>query len=589
MIDKKLDFVDDKIDHLHGLSDSIEGNITATADMFQEIYANPTRLETNILSSIEFFKRVGDRSNYFYGIGYAINPKYKDYGVYTYMNDDDHIVADSMEQVYKKTGTHYYQRPWFVRSLKDKKSFFLSPQPSKFGNLDYTVTYCFPFLYHDNLYAVGIIDVSMNAFFKILSAEANMDNNVQVFYVSQEYDDHPRQFISLDSKKENVPTEKLNWLYGSNKLKFSKWTYYGGYLYNKPTFMGGAFSFIIKIYIIPLIVKMLGTLLIVLASVLAISYYLRRFSKESIKTVTLPIENLLSEVNRIASGDLDNRILATTGIYELDKLSSSVDSMRSDICSLIKKEKDSESLKSGIELASRIQAAFLSQSDFERKNKCDSLDVYFAYEKGNMISGDIYLVSKIEDSLYILIGDASGKDVAASIFSIFVLARFKVLLSRQLAPQELLTELNEYLCEFNSETMFITATCCKINMKTMECIVSNAGHSRPLLYSLSQPDVQEVVCDSNLVLGVLPGYTYTATRFIMRQEEELILYTDGITEAASHEGYYGEQGLVEFISTLNRNKVRDPAKDLISDVARYNSDGKDKDDRTVIWVRNVNN
>ena len=305
--------------------------------------------------------------------------------------------------------------------------------------------------------------------------------------------------------------------------------------------------------------------------------------------MTLPIENLLGEVNRIASGDLNNRILATTGIYELDKLSSSVDSMRSDICSLIKKEKDSESLKSGIELASRIQSAFLSQSDFERKNKCDSLDVYFAYEKGNMISGDIYLVSKIEDSLYILIGDASGKDVAASIFSIFVLARFKVLLSRQLAPQELLTELNEYLCEFNSETMFITATCCKINMKTMECIVSNAGHSRPLLYSCSQPDVQEVVCDSNLVLGVLPGYKYTATQFMMRQEEELILYTDGITEAANHEGYYGEQGLVEFISTLNRNKVRDPAKDLISDVARYNRDGKDKDDRTVIWVRNVNN
>ncbi|WP_159084530.1 SpoIIE family protein phosphatase [Dongshaea marina] len=586
MLDRKRDAIDYKLNQLHRLSDGIKENMMTTADMFQEIYTNPTRLKTDIPESTRFFKRVGDRSIYFYGIGYALNPKYKDYGAYIYMNDNDEIVVDSMEDIYHKTGESYYQRPWFIRALQEKKSFFLSPQPSKFGNLDYTVTYCFPLMYKDSVYAVGVIDVSMSAFFKILSKEAKSDSDVEVFYVSQEYDDHPRQFISLDDDKSNVATEHLNWLYSNQSIKFSQWSYEGGYLYNKAIFMNGAFSFIIKINIIPLIFKMIFILLLVSMSVLLISYYLRRFSKETIKTVTLPIESLLDEVGRIAAGNLESRVSVATGIYELDKLSSSIDSMRSDICSLIQKEKENEHMKAGIELASRIQSAFLSQSESESKNIRGSLDIYSSYEQGNIISGDIYLVHQIEDTLYIFIGDASGKDVAASIFSLFVLARFKILSNQLMNPQELLTELNDYLCEFNSETMFITATCCKIDMKTMECIISNAGHACPLLYSGLRKEVQEISCDTNLVLGVISGYRYTQTRMILNRDEEIILCTDGVTEAVYEGEYYGQQGLVNFIHGFNRQSTLDPAKALISDVACFNLDGKDKDDRTVIWIRN---
>ncbi|RNC76570.1 hypothetical protein DA717_15240 [Piscirickettsiaceae bacterium NZ-RLO2] len=58
-----------------------------------------------------------------------------------------------------------------------------------------------------------------------------------------------------------------------------------------------------------------------------------------------------------------------------------------------------------------------------------------------------------------------------------------MLSSQLLSPGRLLTELNDYLCEFNREAMFITAMCCKIDTTNMTCVFANAGHDLPLLYS----------------------------------------------------------------------------------------------------------
>ncbi|WP_158006907.1 PP2C family protein-serine/threonine phosphatase, partial [Piscirickettsia litoralis] len=363
------------------------------------------------------------------------------------------------------------------------------------------------------------------------------------------------------------------------------WVYKDGNLYSHIHFMKSSLNFIVKINLIPIFLKITLLFLVVIFFVIFIARFFIKYVKKAIINISLPIEYIVEEVNKIAGGDLSHNISIKSGIYEVDKLSESIESMRNELIDLIKKEKENEHIKTEIQLASRIQSAFLSQSSKELDEISECLDIFSCYDKGNMISGDIYFINRVGESIYIFVGDLSGKDVAASIFSLFVLARFKILSRQLLNPAQLLIELNNYLCEFNSETMFITATCCKIDTNSMTCIFANAGHDRPLLYSAETQKAKEILCDSNLVLGVLAEQSYTETQLQLCKNEEVILYTDGITEAAQNNKQYGKSRLINFVQDCDREAATDLAAALVADVAKFNYDDKNKDDRTVVWVR----
>ncbi|MGJ3494055.1 SpoIIE family protein phosphatase [Piscirickettsia salmonis] len=582
----KIRNIENNLNKLYRLSDKIEEKIVSTSFILKEVYTDPRSLTRDFKKSIDFFTNLGLLNKYFYGVGYAVNPVYKEYAVYIYRNPLGKIVADNMVSVYAKHQQKYYERPWFKQVVNDSKPHYFSPQTNLFGTPSYDLTYTFPLSYKKRVYAVGIVDVSMSEFFYLLFKELKSYEDVDVYYISGKYNNHKDEIISLDG--DFISSKKLKNLkeyYGSGGLNKKKWFYKGGSLYINLCFMRGSLNFIVKIDLVPIFCKIAFLFIVIIFTVLFITLFLLSLSRRAITNISFPIEHIVKEVNKIAMGDLSNAISITSCVYEVNALSQSIESMRSEIIKLIKKEKESENIKAEIQLASRIQSAFLSQSNKNFGQMSKYLDIFSCYDKGNMISGDIYFINKIGESIYIFIGDSSGKDVAASIFSLFVLARFKILSSQLLSPGRLLTELNDYLCEFNREAMFITAMCCKIDTTNMTCVFANAGHDLPLLYSAESKKVKEILCDPNLILGVLAKQNYIEATVKLCKNEEIILYTDGITEAVKSSKYYGKHNLITFIKNSNRESITDLAKALVADVAEFNYDGKNKDDRTAIWIK----
>jgi sigma-B regulation protein RsbU (phosphoserine phosphatase) len=105
---------------------------------------------------------------------------------------------------------------------------------------------------------------------------------------------------------------------------------------------------------------------------------------------------------------------------------------------------------------------------------------------------------------------------------------------------------NRALCRHTPLDRFVTFFYATIDTSTRMLACSNAGHNPPILVR-ADGSVWRPASDG-MVLGVLENNTYSQTEVPLRSGDRLVLFTDGITEAGSHEGReFGEDRLVELV------------------------------------------
>src|SRR5262244_583386 len=92
-------------------------------------------------------------------------------------------------------------------------------------------------------------------------------------------------------------------------------------------------------------------------------------------------------------------------------------------------------LEDDLQLASQIQKGLLPSRDY----KVDGWEIAYYYEPAGLVSGDYCdLISKPDQSLYFIVGDVSGKGVAASMLMAHLQAMFRTLTSINLPLGQLL-------------------------------------------------------------------------------------------------------------------------------------------------------
>lgn len=70
--------------------------------------------------------------------------------------------------------------------------------------------------------------------------------------------------------------------------------------------------------------------------------------------------------------------------------------------------------------------------------------------------------------------------------------------------------------------------------------------------------------------------------------QEIVLYTDGITDANNEEDeMYGEERLLNFFNAFESNA--DPIKPLLSDIDEFAQDAEQYDDITLVYLKIKNN
>ena len=240
-------------------------------------------------------------------------------------------------------------------------------------------------------------------------------------------------------------------------------------------------------------------------------------------------------------------------------------------------EGEKERIKAELDIATRIQQANLPTEAIDKKQ----FKVNGYSRPAKEVGGDFFDYYKLdEDNLALVIGDASGKGVPAALLATITQVIIKQLLRHEKDPSKVLFELNNQICENNSEVMFITLWLGIYNKATHTLTFSNAGHNPPLIKHNNK--FEYLMVDEGIVLGILEDFEFKKDE--IKLKDAVVVYTDGITDANNkNDEMFGEERLINFFNNFKSDS--DPILPLLDDINDYIGDCEQFDDMTLLYLK----
>jgi sigma-B regulation protein RsbU (phosphoserine phosphatase) len=242
---------------------------------------------------------------------------------------------------------------------------------------------------------------------------------------------------------------------------------------------------------------------------------------------------------------------------------------------------EQRALEQDLELASRVQRGLLPQSDVRVRD----WRVHYFYRPAGIVSGDYcdLIQGPGENSkLIFLLGDVSGKGVAASMLMTHLHAMFRALAGIGLELDALLEMANRMFCESTIAGQFATLVCGRAG-RSGEIEIASAGHFPILLASKNGVTHLDA---TGLPLGMFSTSRYSVHRARLEPGDSLLLYTDGISEARNGTGEdFGLEGLSRAAADRYGWEPKDFVTACLADVEKHCAGGHQTDDQTLMVVQ----
>jgi sigma-B regulation protein RsbU (phosphoserine phosphatase) len=206
-----------------------------------------------------------------------------------------------------------------------------------------------------------------------------------------------------------------------------------------------------------------------------------------------------------------------------------------------------------------------------------------AWQPAREVGGDYFDVIQLDkDRLGICVGDVAGKGIAAALLMANLQASFRAFATTDASPQVVCTKLNRFLCANIASGKFVTFFYAVFDADTRTLTYENAGHSPGIL--LRSNGTTETMKGGGAVLGVLPDGTYQDYTAQLQPGDQLLLSTDGITEAENAKlEEFGDERLVE-AARARHGSALEVQRAIMQQVTAF-CGGNFRDDATVLVLR----
>ena len=184
-----------------------------------------------------------------------------------------------------------------------------------------------------------------------------------------------------------------------------------------------------------------------------------------------------------------------------------------------------------------------------------------------------------------LLGDASGKGVAAGLVASAVQARVNTAARlAHLDPEELMSAVDRDVYATTDGARYATAIYGVLDSESAKMTIVNAGHPSPLVFSRAAP--VRTLTATGPALGLVETGQFGSQSVKLSPGMLLVAYTDGVSEARNQsDEEFGETQLIEIIEA-NRDQGATPICSAILDAVReFRATRQDQDDVTVMVVK----
>lgn len=213
-------------------------------------------------------------------------------------------------------------------------------------------------------------------------------------------------------------------------------------------------------------------------------------------------------------------------------------------------DKERQALETDLELAAAIQHGLLPKMALGH----GSWRTDFIYQPLGPVSGDYCDVIPVGDDLYFILGDVSGKGMAASLLMSSLHAIFHSLIPLGLGLEEMMARANHLLVESSPANQFATLVLGKA-ARDGELEIVNAGHLSPLLIKNA---IAGELNHAGLPLGMFARTHFASSKVQVDRGDSLLLFTDGLTEAVDENGT--EYGIRKLFEAVNGNGWKEPGE-----------------------------
>lgn len=307
------------------------------------------------------------------------------------------------------------------------------------------------------------------------------------------------------------------------------------------------------------------------------------------RVVTKPIGKLAAFTKNITeTGVFENQRISLKTGDEIEQLGNSfnymLEKLESYIANLSRVTAEKERIGAELDIAKNIQASMLP-CIFPAFPERREFDIYATMDPAKEVGGDFYDFFMVDERhLAIVMADVSGKGVPAALFMVIG----KTLINDHTVPGkdlgEVFTEVNNMLCESNSEGLFITAFEGVLDLATGEFNFVNAGHEMPFILKAGGA-FEPYKIRPGFVLAGMENMKYRAGSITLGAGDKIFQYTDGVTEATSSENEL--YGMDRLKNALNSVKNAAPAEILgavKADIDKFVSGAPQFDDITMLCL-----
>ncbi len=242
-----------------------------------------------------------------------------------------------------------------------------------------------------------------------------------------------------------------------------------------------------------------------------------------------------------------------------------------------------------LQIAAEIQRSFLPDSI----EQVPGFEIAAKSIMAKEVGGDFFDVMPFEivrlkkGATGIVIADVSGKGIPAALFMALsrIVIRVNALWHKK--PTDVIKDANNIISSDSKSGMFVTVFYGVIDWESRTLTYVNAGHNPPLFFRAGNREISKLV-RTGIAVGAMENAEYTSCELSLEQNDIVILYTDGVTEAMNQrEEMFGEERLNNIVGAGVDLSAQDLMQKILDQISSFCGNQPQSDDITLMVIKAV--
>jgi serine phosphatase RsbU (regulator of sigma subunit)/anti-sigma regulatory factor (Ser/Thr protein kinase)/transposase len=300
-----------------------------------------------------------------------------------------------------------------------------------------------------------------------------------------------------------------------------------------------------------------------------------------------PIQALSDSVRAIGEGTMVADI-GTSGNEEIDEIARAFNEVTAKFRSAQSHLMEQERLQQEMQVAQEIQQMLLPR----KVPELEGFELGYLYQAAKEVGGDYYDFLTVDDrTVGVVVADVSGKGVPGSLVMTMIRTALRMEARGNRSASDVMAKMNSFVTEDMKKGMFVTMFYVVLDSVNRAVSYASAGHNPMILYR-GESNATYFLKPKGIPVGInvpdeeLFRKTISVEKLTLRQDDMLVIYTDGITEAMNPEReQFGEARLLTAIKKHGHGTAQEFADALNQEIREFTGGAPQNDDITLVAIK----